>query len=296
MPGTEWRLAGITVDPVAHPEDERLKHGCTILSRRLQGRTVLYSIGQYAGGYRIYAFDRPGDFLTHEVERIGGDDQWAWDVDARGDIWHGDAPGKTLRRYPFDGWSKDGRPTYDWKKPQSWRWPEGWQLIRRIVYEPSSDTLYLAGYLDGQPIETWGVVGASVRRYDGWLSGKRMSRWSLAAPRDGNPDPKEGPLTPEAMALAGDYLFFGMVKPTGGKQWIHIYRAADGAYAGSLSPGRAVADSDPGVGWLDMPYAVQAMKRRNGEYLVLAEEDWRGKNLLFRWRPAGLAVGAVPGK
>ncbi len=34
-----------------------------------------------------------------------------------------------------------------------------------------------------------------------------------------------------------------------------------------------------------MPYAVQAFKRKNGEYLVLVEEDWRGKNLLYRWKP-----------
>jgi hypothetical protein len=34
-----------------------------------------------------------------------------------------------------------------------------------------------------------------------------------------------------------------------------------------------------------MPYAITALKRTNGEYLVLVEEDWRGKNLLYRWRP-----------
>jgi hypothetical protein len=39
-----------------------------------------------------------------------------------------------------------------------------------------------------------------------------------------------------------------------------------------------------------MPYSVQALMRNNGEYLVLVEEDWRGKNLLYRWRP-----GAKPG-
>jgi hypothetical protein len=34
-----------------------------------------------------------------------------------------------------------------------------------------------------------------------------------------------------------------------------------------------------------MPYAMDAMKRKDGEYLVLVEADWRGKNLLYRWRP-----------
>jgi hypothetical protein len=39
------------------------------------------------------------------------------------------------------------------------------------------------------------------------------------------------------------------------------------------------------AGRLDMPGAVQALKRGNGEYLVPGGEDWRGKNLLQRWTP-----------
>jgi hypothetical protein len=34
-----------------------------------------------------------------------------------------------------------------------------------------------------------------------------------------------------------------------------------------------------------MPYSVAAMKRKNGDYLILVEEDWRGKNILYRWTP-----------
>ena len=39
-----------------------------------------------------------------------------------------------------------------------------------------------------------------------------------------------------------------------------------------------------------MPYSVQALKRKDGEYLVLVEEDFRGKNLLYRWRPDASAA------
>jgi hypothetical protein len=53
-------------------------------------------------------------------------------------------------------------------------------------------------------------------------------------------------------------------------------------YVGSLAPGAEVGGN---AGWQDMPYAVQALKRKDGEYLILVEEDWRGKNLLYRWRP-----------
>lgn len=32
-----------------------------------------------------------------------------------------------------------------------------------------------------------------------------------------------------------------------------------------------------------------AFKRKNGQYLVLVEDDWRGKNLLYRWLPKATA-------
>jgi hypothetical protein len=93
---------------------------------------------------------------------------------------------------------------------------------------------------------------------------------------------KGGPLSPSAVDFAGDYLFVGMVKPDQGKQYTHILRLSDGQYIGSLSPGTEVGGQ---AGWQDMPYSIQALKRKNGEYLILVEEDFRGKNLLYRWRP-----------
>ncbi len=280
-PGHEAKLRSFTLDPVLAPNDDRARFGCTTIVRQLNGRRLLYCIGQYAGGYRLYTFDK-GDIAV-QVDKVGTSDQWAWDVAPNGDIWHGDAPGKTIRRYAFRGWRPDGKPNYDWNKPQSWQWPEGWDLVRRIKYDPAADTLYIIGYLTGQRVETWGVIGATARRYDGWLAGKKQLQWTNSElPRDGNTDVKEGPLTAQSLDIAGDYLFLGMVKSTGGKQLIHIMRAADGHYVGALSPTGKVGNQQ---GWLDMPYAVQALKRKNGEYLILVEEDFRAKNLLYRWLP-----------
>jgi hypothetical protein len=91
-----------------------------------------------------------------------------------------------------------------------------------------------------------------------------------------------GPLTPSSIAFAGDYLFAGLVKPTAGKQLVHVLRLADGKDLGAFAPGPEVGGT---AGWLDMPYSTQALRRKNGEYLILVEEDARGKNLLYRWRP-----------
>ena len=290
-PGREATLRALTLDPIRYPEDERIRYGWTALPRELQGRRVLFTIGQYAGGYRIYVPEDNASQIFHPVDKIGAGEQWAWDVTESGDIWHGDAPEKTIRRYPFGGWTKDGNPIYNWKEPQTWKWPEGWDTIRRVKYDAKTDSLYLTGYLMGQKIETWGVVGTTARRYDGWLSGKPVLRWTSDLPRDRNGDSKEGPLTPQGMDIAGDYMFCGMVKPMDGRQVVNIVRLSDGKFAGTLVPGPALGEVQ---GWEDMPYSVQAMKRKNGEYLILAEEDARAKNILYRWRPdSGGKVGAA---
>lgn len=280
-PGTEATLRALTVAPQHFPGDERLKAGCTTLVRTVGGRRVLYCIGQYAGGYRFYAF-APGSEIAQPVGQILGDDQWAWDVAPNGDVWQGDGPGRLIRRYPFGGWASAGRPRYDWAHPQTWPWPEDFQRVTRILYEPSGDTLYLFGYLKDQTVDTWGLVGHTARRLDGWLAGKPTVRWTnTALPVNPHGD-GDKPLTPKGVALAGDYLFFGMVKPDDGRQYTHIVSTRDGKHVGAFVPGPEVGGN---AGWEDMPYSVQALRRKNGEYLILVEEDWRGKNLLYRWRP-----------
>jgi hypothetical protein len=156
-PGGEATLKAITLDPLHHSDDPRQKYGSTAILRRPGGKRVLYTIGQYAGGYRLYTFDEPNGYLAHPVDQIGpkkGEgEQWAWDVDARGDIWHGDAPGKTIRRYAFKGWNGK-KPVYEWAHPESWPWPDGWEIVRRIQYDVEEDTLYLSGYLKGERVES----------------------------------------------------------------------------------------------------------------------------------------------
>ena len=53
-PGTRLEPPGHHPRPAwPDPEDDRLKHGCSVLLRNLEGRRLLYTIGQYGGGYRL---------------------------------------------------------------------------------------------------------------------------------------------------------------------------------------------------------------------------------------------------
>jgi len=285
--GCLWRQRATTVDHVGHPDDWRANSAMTTYLRRLEGRRLLYTIGQYGGGYRLFTFDEPDGYLGRPVGRITAPSEtWAWHVGDNGDIWHGDLwrgekEAGVIRRFAFKGWSADGKPKFETEKPETWPWPADFQNVRRVIYDDATDTLYLSGYLKGETIDSWGVSGKTLRRYDGWLKGERKERWTIKLPFNPNGEGPGKPLSPESLALAGDFIFVGMVKAEGGKQQVHILKREDGRYVGTFVPGPEVG----GTGWLDMPYAVAAMKRKNGEYLVLVEEDWRGKNLLYRWRP-----------
>jgi len=83
-------------------------------------------------------------------------------------------------------------------------------------------------------------------------------------------------------ALAFDNQGRLIVRDGGPDQPVRILTTHDGVYSGTMMAGPEVGGN---AGREDMPYAVQAMKRKSGEYLVLVEEDWRGKILPYRWQP-----------
>jgi hypothetical protein len=286
--GLVWKQRATTVDHLGHPDDWRANSGMTTYLRRLEGHRLLYTIGQYGGGFRLFSFDEPEGYLGKPAGQVTAKGEtWAWHIADNGDIWHGDSwqeqeKSGLIRRFAFKGWSPEGLPRFETDKPDEWPWPADFSNVRRVAYDDATDTLYLSGYLKDEKIDSWGVTGKTLRRYDGWRKGERKARWTIKLPVNPNGSDEGKPLSPQCLAFAGDYIFVGMVKPEGGKQQVHILKRDDGAYVGTLIPGPEVGGNGS---WEDMPYAVQALKRKNGEYLVLVEEDWRGKNLLYRWRP-----------
>ena len=117
------------------------------------------------------------------------------------------------------------------------------------------------------------------RRYDGWLAGKKASagRSRPFPPIRGGPT--KGRLSRRKVSISRANTFCRNGQAGNGKQYTHVLGVANGRYVGSLVPGPEVGGN---AGWQDMPYAIQALGAKNGEYLVLVEEDWRGKNLLYR--------------
>ncbi len=85
----------------------------------------------------------------------------------------------------------------------------------------------------------------------------------------------------ECVTAVGDYVFTGGWKERGR---IYINRLSDGAPVGVFDPGPTVGGVE-NTGWIDILTGITAFQRKDGEYLVFVEEDYKAKVLMYRWRP-----------
>jgi len=285
-PGSEATLTAITLDPLRYPDDPRLAKGFAVYPRLIDGTQLLYAIGQYGMGFIIFA-GAPGTDILHQVGASPATG-WAWDVADDGDIWNGDAPGDKIALYKLQSIT-NGAPVYNWQSPVTWPRPAGFSRVNRIIYDKSTDSLYLFGWSAGQQTYgLWGTVGLTARRYDGWLAGNPHIVWTnnslptlmLSFNHQLVPAPSKD------VSLAGGYLFLGMLRDAAGGPGsiprVNILNANTGKFVGMLTAG-----PEDGLygGWEDRVGSVQATERKNGEYLILVEEDEHARNLLFRWKP-----------
>eukprot|EP00038_Savillea_parva_P010978 m.6084 g.6084 ORF g.6084 m.6084 type:complete len:92 (+) comp1912_c0_seq1:605-880(+) len=84
------------------------------------------------------------------------------------------------------------------------------------------------------------------------------------------------------MALAGNCVFAGMLadpeNPGGGL--IHVYNATNGAHLGTLDPGKKAPEIG-GAGWTDMAYGINPYFRSDGAVVVLEEEVFYEKIIVY---------------
>jgi hypothetical protein len=277
-PGKSWWLKAITRDHIRYPDDPRNKDPWGgVFIRVLQGRRVLFTTPQMGGGFRIYVFEPAPSQIARYVREITlpNVEVWARNVDSKGNIWLSD--GRTIYRYRFKGFDSKGNPVYDLNNPDTWQAPEPFTEIMRLKYIPETDTLYIGGYTKEVQPPSWGLMGGILARYDNWAKGNRTPRYAIVMPKD------DDGLFPKEFDVAGDYIFAVMVKPTKGKPaMVHVFRTDTGEKVGVMFPGPEVGGNS---GWIDMVHGIHALKTSTGDYLIVVEEDWRGKNIVYHWRP-----------
>lgn len=222
----------------------------------------------------------------NNLHRDGGD---FW-MDSNGDVWQVNYQGEYppyensiyLRRYLFQGFDSFGSPIYDFNHVKVYDAPTdfpGATTIQRVMFRPhESDggTLYAA---TGSP-----STGAfsQIMRYDNWDKGNRTAKWVINVPFD--PDPNNSWI-PNSFTETGDFLFLDFNVP----HYTLIYSTKTGDYVGRFTPGDNVGGL-PNVGNDDEWQSMRSFKLHSGEYVLLHEEDFQAKQLMYRWKPPASLV------
>jgi hypothetical protein len=160
----------------------------------------------------------------------------------------------SITKVPFTGLGTGGNPTYNMSAAVTVPTISEFQLPGDaddgvIEYDSDNDIMYMVSSKNNK-----------AAKFSNWSTNTTTPDWTIPL------------LGSQSMSVAGDYLF--TIHGTNCK--IYVYALSDGKFVGRIDP------VGP-IGWIDIPYGVRAFKRSNGEYVVLAEEDSKGKILVYRF-------------
>jgi hypothetical protein len=267
-----WRCEAVTLDSLQQPEDPRHRHAllqATTTLRRLDGADYLFSWG--SGGNSPLEITRLNarGLLGEHVTTLGRPGPWAFEVDARGDVWNDENHRSLVRRRHLG----QGR----WGNPESFPVPAPFTEVHRFIYDSQSDVLYVSGYTPNHPKPKgeWGLMGRALARVDRFTTAPKLA-WVAGLRLD------DDNLPPKAVCQAGDYLFTAACKPTHGlRGQIYVYRANDGQFVGRISAPKAIAQN---TGWIDLSHGLR-VREREGTYYLAQEDNLRAKVILHTWTP-----------
>ncbi len=236
-----------------------------------------------------------GAFDADEFQTNGGMDSPAaqgWWVDQTGNVWLATEK-EGLRFFPLQGFDARGNPKWDFTTMRTFPAPEGFREVKRLRYDAATDTMFLGGTTDEDKNQHWKPMGPVVACYDDWLRGKSTLRWRTVLPYARGASGHES-CEPMGFDVAGEYVFVpytGASKKDNVKTGrVEVFRVSDGSAAGHLEPGPEVGE----IGLQDLRETLTAHRRAEGEYVVLLEDDYKSKVVMYRFTTAPLPNQAPP--
>ena len=209
-------------------------------------------------------------------------------MDDNGDVWqqnYGDNdPNLYWRRYYFQGFDEHGSPIYDFQHMATYTVGAGLDFpdlteVDQVVFDPKASK--------GGTLFALGSNATQLVRYDNWDLGNRKSTWSIFLTTDGD---ITNYWNGETFTQVGDFIFVdfnsGYADNNGdwGNHYNQVYFAKTGAYVGRIVAGENVGGMY-NIGDTDESHSLTSFERANGEYILIREEDWQAKYLMFRWTP-----------
>jgi hypothetical protein len=319
-PGSEWSYQGYNWNPFKYGIPPREGNAQAIIRRmgphrslfmftsgqgsvdycgifRFDGNTIIPCGSIDASGSKIW-IDANGDGIQTKDEVETGNSAGGlcrFSVDLHGDIWMtlmGATP--IARHFKFMGLNAFGVPIYDLKPgdyddipfPGIGKPISTWAQIAVANYDTTDDSMYMLGPAANR-IDGYHSVLSYLARYDHWSQGNRKARWLIYLPDPGtdtnfpydNPDPHGLGYQWMGMDVATDRVFIDGL--TGN---IDMFNALNGSLDRIISPGPEI---DGFMAWEDASMGLTAIKRKDGEYVVFAENSgFDGKDNMYRI-PAG---------
>jgi hypothetical protein len=321
--GKDWRWVGVTADPARFPEMAEGR-GQNVILCRLNGRLYRFTWGEaitihrqepdsdifvpcgmyYAQEYRVswrpaaapakgrfFWCDRNGNGVAEKDEfTLPANDlapsreSYSYYIDDRGGIWEPEDRWG-VRYTPLKGFTPAGAPIYDFGSQVWYPRPAEFVQVLRAVYFPATDTMYLSGNTWNCPVTGkeygWGCCGHELICYDNWTKPTRTVRCRMPFPAEAH-DIKALAVSDTAnRAFAGEMQ--GNV--------LFVYDTKTGKYLGIIEPD---ANLFGGIGWMDIDSGVRAFQRKSGELLLLNEDSWAQKQMVYRVAPAGATTTPIP--
>lgn len=241
---------------------------------------------QPAGGQWIWR-DRNGNgaFDAGEYDGRSNDapSSQGWWVDRRGSVWLA-CETAGIRMYPFQGLDERGNPIWNYATMTVFDPPEELQRVKRLRYEPETDTMYLGGTTSEHKNQHWKPMGPVICRYDRWSQPDRTLRWKIVAPYERGSS-GHASCEPMGFDIAGGYMF---VPYTGRSQelgfemgHVEIFETESGRPVDGMEPGSEIGE----IGLQDIRECLTARRLPSGEYLVFLEDDFKAKVVMYRWKP-----------
>ena len=275
--------------------------------------------GQYHGNPdRLYPPDHPGKhrFMWRDVNGNGQieKDEYVfvgphhnarkWAFDSKGDLWeyHAQSNQKGLVRHKLQGFDPHGNPVYDFtlyrevgrdprgrpryevdtERVELFPIPPALDELREWIYDADRDVMFLFGFPPELPSECRNVwsVGSVALRVENFTTRPQVTS-QIALPYG---KPEEQGRKPDAgnvirsVAVADDLLFAAITRTTAqGQVWVWNTRSA--RFLGVLKPGPTLWGE---TSLVDIPEAVNAFRRGNGEYVVFVENNWKNLQIVYR--------------
>ena len=224
------------------------------------------------GSFDAGEFDQPSNQDTPAAQ--------GWWVDRDGNVWLATET-RGLQFFPQQGLDAKGNPIWSYATMQTFPPVADFKQIKRLRYEPDSDTLFLAGATEAHKNQHWKPSGPVLARYDGWLHGERKLRWKIVLPYASGSHGHSS-CEPMGFDVADGFIFVpytGASKPDHVKQGhVEILRAGDGSAVGHIEPSDDLGE----IGLQDIRECLAAHRRADGEFIVFLEDDYKSKVVTYR--------------